>query len=500
MLRWPRIRSLRWRIMFISYFVLVMFLLVARTQAIYVMSLRNIEAIDRDLEVRINELLDGTIPKFDTPLARGNDEIIINAEENALDLAAMHEHAGILGPWFGLFDFSGGLAQGYRPDSNDDMLVTRLKSDGSVAETKKWLFGADSHHGASFKAKTSQDGRICYAAATLRDGGTVIVSRSLSEHYRDLKLRFLYNIIGSSLLFAAIFPVWWYLVTQSLKSYDAIAGTANLIVKNNRDARIDVPSMDSEMATMATNLNAMLDHVNELHEAQAQFLADASHELRTPLAGILNNAQMALSQPNNTEELRRALAYCQTSATRMKQLVNDLLDLTRSEGRSDRPYRKVLIDTLMADALEQIEPIAQGHNIELDDSLVQTGLVVFGDSAELLQVLVNLLTNAIQHSEAGSVVQVGAKEFNKDSIRHVWLWVSDTGAGIDPTVGSRIFQRFLRGMSKSEGTGLGLAICRAIIHAHGGTIAYRPNEPKGTTFVVTLEAANKGKWSTSDFN
>ena len=261
-----------------------------------------------------------------------------------------------------------------------------------------------------------------------------------------------------------------------------------MIVKNNRDARIDVAQVDTEMSEMATNLNAMLDHVNELHDAQAQFLADASHELRTPLAGIMNNAQMALMQPNNIEELRRALAYCQASATRMSRLVNELLDLTRSEGRVDRPHRKVFIDALIADAVEQVEPMAQWRTITLEEKIEQSGLMVLGDSGELYQVLVNLLTNAIQHSEAGGVVCIGAKGYSHNSIRHVMLWVSDMGAGIDPAIGSRVFQRFLRGANKVEGTGLGLAICKSIVHAHGGVIKYRPNEPKGTIFEVSLEA------------
>lgn len=493
MFRLPRIRSLRWRFLAISNLILILLLVVNRSQAIYVMSLRNMAVIDRDLEIKINALLNDNAPKISVPMTPKLDSVINDADMHVPDLAAIHKEGGQLES---LFDFNWAVIDYYKDRIDDRTVVARVRSDGSIAESKEWNLNIIQHDAGPLIINTTSDGWVRYAAVRLVDGGSLYVSKSLSEYYRDLNTRFAANVVGSFFVFAFTQPVWWFLITRSLKSYDAITATAGMIVKNNRDARIDVAQVDTEMSEMATNLNAMLDHVNELHDAQAQFLADASHELRTPLAGIMNNAQMALMQPNNTEELRRALAYCQASATRMSRLVNELLDLTRSEGRVDRPHRKVFIDALIADAVEQVEPMAQWRTITLEEKIEQSGLMVLGDSGELYQVLVNLLTNAIQHSEAGGVVCIGAKGYSLNSIRHVMLWVSDMGAGIDPAIGSRVFQRFLRGANKVEGTGLGLAICKSIVHAHGGVIKYRPNEPKGTIFEVSLEATT----TTTDYH
>ncbi|MCY2949528.1 MAG: HAMP domain-containing sensor histidine kinase [Planctomycetota bacterium] len=282
-----------------------------------------------------------------------------------------------------------------------------------------------------------------------------------------------------------IWPIWWWLVSRALGNCEAIEKTAQLIIKDNRDVRIDLGAMDSEFVPMARNVNLMLDHVNQLHDTQARFISDASHELRTPIAGILNNAEVG--HDDTIEEMREALGYCRESAKRMSRLVNNLLSLTGGEVFRDKPSQTVSVESLFFEAVDRIEPIATDARIELVISHPDVALYVRGDSDQLLQVLQNLLANAIQHSKSGDVVRLESCVLSEDGKRHIVMRVIDMGPGIDPRLENRVFERFYRGRAEYDGSGLGLAICKVIIDRHGGTIAYRPNSPCGTIFEVKLD-------------
>jgi signal transduction histidine kinase len=231
----------------------------------------------------------------------------------------------------------------------------------------------------------------------------------------------------------------------------------------------------------------MLDHVNQLHDTQARFISDASHELRTPIAGILNNAEVG--HDDTIEEMREALGYCRESAKRMSRLVNNLLSLTGGEVFRDKPSQTVSVESLFFEAVDRIDPIATDARIELIISHPDVALYVRGDSDQLLQVLQNLLANAIQHSKSGDVVRLESCVVSEDGKQHIVMRVIDMGSGIDPRLGNRVFERFYRGRAEYEGSGLGLAICKAIVERHGGIINHRPNLPRGTAFEVTLNAA-----------
>lgn len=318
------------------------------------------------------------------------------------------------------------------------------------------------------------------------DGNTIVLEASMDGYYSNRYVRLLIIVAGFVVVNIILLPANWFFLTRAMSGLDDITQIANLVQTDNLTARIDVAAMDSELQPMAINLNAMLDHVNTLHEAQIRFIADASHELRTPLTGIISNSEM--QEGRNSEEMRLALHYCHLSAQRLSRLVNSLLDLTQEETNRDKPLERVLVETMLCEAVEQVESIANKYGVKLVLDQPDSSLIVVGDNDELFQVFVNLLTNAVYHSPEGGVVRLEACRTGGVHFPTVLFMVIDQGPGIEPTVGSRVFERFYRGPSQYEGSGLGLAICKAVVERHGGTISHRPNRPRGTVFEVTLNA------------
>lgn len=327
-------------------------------------------------------------------------------------------------------------------------------------------------------------------------GSSIVVAASMDGYYSNRSARLFIIAAGFIVVNIVFLPVNWFLLTRAMRGLETITRTARLVRTSNLSARIDVASMDTEMQPMAYNLNAMLDHVNTLHESQIRFIADASHELRTPLTGIIINSEVL--DGREPEEMRRALHYCHESARRLSRLVNDLLELTQEETNRGKPLHNVLVETMLNEAIEQVESIAINRGVVLVCDPSDSNLIVVGDNDELFQLFVNLLANAIYHSPEGGVVRLEARRAGSIHFPTAQFRVIDQGPGIDPTVGNRVFDRFYRGPSQYEGSGLGLAICKAIVERHGGIINHRPNRPRGTVFEVTLNAVLNNGSLTSD--
>jgi signal transduction histidine kinase len=366
-----------------------------------------------------------------------------------------------------------------------DVTVSRINRDGTPLNS----FAVTSLNNGEWKPEFgySDGGKSRTVSYVTSDGDSLVLAVSMDGFYANKRIRLFNTILGGLLATTMALSLFWWCLTFAISGFDRIRQTADLVRTNNLAARIDVASMDTEMQPMAINLNAMLDHVNVLHKAQSCFVADASHELRTPLAGIISNSE--LREGRTVEELRRSLRYCHESALRLNRLVNGLLELTREETSREKPHHRVLVETLLNEAVEQVQSIANAAGVELRIDLSDNSLIVLGDSDELSQVLVNLLSNAIYHSPQGGIVRLQACRVGSGVLfPSLALRVTDEGPGIDKALGARVFERFYRGASEYEGSGLGLAICKAIIDAHGGTISYRPNSPCGTIFEVTLDA------------
>jgi PAS domain S-box-containing protein len=242
-----------------------------------------------------------------------------------------------------------------------------------------------------------------------------------------------------------------------------------------------------------------IDNARLYHEVQTavsvrdEFLARASHELRTPLTILKGNLAL-LTKPTSADRPGTELiATCRRHVARMERLVGDLLDLARLEAGQGRSQTEPLEPAaLVEDVLAQLRPLAQAKGLELR-SHVEAGLRLVGDAAQLEQVLINLVSNAVRHTPAGGTISMdGAARDGAVELR-----VRDSGEGITPDYLERIFEPFFQAGSATgrrkaagEGTGLGLAIVRRLVELHGGRIWAESEGPgRGSTFIIRLPAA-----------
>jgi signal transduction histidine kinase/DNA-binding response OmpR family regulator len=227
---------------------------------------------------------------------------------------------------------------------------------------------------------------------------------------------------------------------------------------------------------------------------QKEFVSVVSHELRTPLTSISGALDIALSDYAGrlNDKQRRYLTMARESCTRLNAIVDDLLDVARSEeGRMPIRFTPLALDELGREVAESYRPAAQAKNIRLHVSREDTNMRIAGDADRLTQVLNNLLSNALKFTPEGGTIEV---EIFGPAVAegHVGVSVANTGEPIPESDRERIFEKFeqLEGSATRRfgGTGLGLAISRAIVEAHRGRI-WVDADNQGTKFVFTLPVA-----------
>lgn len=227
--------------------------------------------------------------------------------------------------------------------------------------------------------------------------------------------------------------------------------------------------------------------VERAWEQQRQFVADASHELKTPLTVILANIGILLSHRESTiEQQLKWVEYTGTEATRMKQLVDDLLFLAKSDARRmPPPQTPVDLSNIAWSSLLPYESVAFEQGVTLNSSIAPN-LFILGDSGRLQQLIVILLDNACKYAGEHGVVTLTLEQVQSKAR----LTVNNTGALIPMDQLEQIFERFYRldqsRVRKTEGYGLGLSIAKTIVEAHGGKIAATSSVGAGTSFIVTL--------------
>ena len=263
-----------------------------------------------------------------------------------------------------------------------------------------------------------------------------------------------------------------------------LAGLVQSFDRLRRDER----AARSEAQSAQKKLLAQNEQLLEADRLKDEFVALISHDLRTPLTSIMGYLELILDDDNLTEEQRGFLSVADRNADRLLRLVNDLLFVARFEaGQLELHPTDLDLAAVVRQSVEEAEPRATAGGIQLtcDAGAVSA---VQADKGRMFQLVDNLVSNAIKFTPAGGDVRVSVTPVNGV----VRLEVADTGIGIEPQEQQRLFERFFRASTASEhqipGTGLGLYITRAIVEAHGGSIAVRSDLGEGTSFSVELPA------------
>ena len=253
--------------------------------------------------------------------------------------------------------------------------------------------------------------------------------------------------------------------------------------QNLADSRIEENQV-KELNQLSVSYNRMLERLSDAFEIQRQFTANAAHELRTPLA--LMQVQLDLyhsnSHPDNDADTVQMIKMVTEQNDRLNKMVKTLLDMSELQtvGRDD----EIILDALVDEVLEDLEPLAEGKNIRLIGKCKDITMV--GSDILIYRLVYNLVENAIKYNHSGGQVTVTADRKEK----HVYLSVEDTGAGIPEELKERVFEPFFR-VDKSRsrelgGVGLGLALVREIVRVHDGSITVKSNPSGGTIFEVVL--------------
>ena len=253
--------------------------------------------------------------------------------------------------------------------------------------------------------------------------------------------------------------------------------------QNLADSRIEENQV-KELNQLSVSYNRMLERLSEAFEIQRQFTANAAHELRTPLA--LMQVQLDLyhsnGHPDNDADTVQMIKMVTEQNDRLNKMVKTLLDMSELQtvGRDD----EIILDALVDEVLEDLEPLAEGKNIRLIGKCKDITMV--GSDILIYRLVYNLVENAIKYNHSGGQVTVTADRKEK----HVYLSVEDTGAGIPEELKERVFEPFFR-VDKSRsrelgGVGLGLALVREIVRVHDGNITVKSNPSGGTIFEVVF--------------
>jgi signal transduction histidine kinase len=279
--------------------------------------------------------------------------------------------------------------------------------------------------------------------------------------------------------------------TRAMAPITTLTETARAI-ERSRDPtlRIPRPESEDEVAELSRTLEGMLHALDESRgetesalARQREFVADASHELRTPLTSVLANLEL-LEEELPPGEAREAASSALRSSRRMRRLVADLLLLARADaGRRAAPHVPLDLAEVLTEAAGELEPVAGEHPITVSAS---PGARVDGARDELHRLALNLLENALRHTDPGTAVEATVERRNGEVI----LAVEDDGPGIPPELQEKVFERFFRGAGDRSGSsGLGLAIVRAVAESHKGDVRLEPPlDGRGARFVVRLPA------------
>lgn len=278
--------------------------------------------------------------------------------------------------------------------------------------------------------------------------------------------------------------VIWFVTGHALAPISTLTQVTTEITRaDDLSRRIPTKGISNdEVGRLVVVFNDTLERLEQLFTTQSRFLADVSHELRTPLTVIKGNLSLMRRMKEVDEE---SLASISQEVDRLTRLVGDLLLLAQAEsGRLPLQLGPVELDGLLLDVVQQLQPLAGDRRLvvsEIDE------VQITGDGDRLRQLLINLISNSIQYTPAGSKVIL---QLGKDA-NFARLVTTDTGPGIPADDLPHIFERFYRSersrkRSPGSGFGLGLSIAYWIVKNHDGTIEAQSKEGVGTTFIVRL--------------
>lgn len=307
-----------------------------------------------------------------------------------------------------------------------------------------------------------------------------------AAHARELVQSVLYFGAGFSVLLALVLALT--IAKEISGRVEVLSKNAQRVTKGEQllpsiKGTDEIAALDAVFHEMAKTLEEARQKEREVERLKREFMAMVSHDLRTPLTSVLSTLSIlgAGGGGDLTKSGEKLVETSESEVQRLIALISDLLDLAKMEaGKFDLRIRKIAINDVCMRSIDAVEALAKKRDMTIEYQ--HCDFKVDGDEERLIQVVVNLLSNALKYSPAGARVFVAAEQRGE----FVQVSVKDFGQGVPKEAQESIFERFSQAeqtaTQKKQGTGLGLAICKLIVDGHGGTIGVESEPEKGSKF------------------
>lgn len=315
--------------------------------------------------------------------------------------------------------------------------------------------------------------------------GTILQIGESNEEKQEF-MELLLNIFIATFCAVIVLSAWvgWFMARRALQGVEEVSHAAIDVANGVLDRKVSVSAKGAEIERLASTFNVMIDRIRRLISGMREMTDNIAHDMRSPLARIRANSELALSSAKTVDEYRDSAVDTLEECDRLLQIINTTLDVAEAEvGAAEIAAETVDISSIVKNAYELFEPVAENKEIELSLNLVP-GCHVRGNAGYLQRMLANLLDNALKFTPPKGCIDVAVLSHDGK----VSTSVRDTGIGIAEADQPHIFERFFRcDPSRSQpGFGLGLSLARAIAQAHGGDLVVSSSLGQGSVFRVTL--------------
>lgn len=431
-------------------------------------------SINRSTERTLIRQVDGQLERSDEQVRRGPD---IEGDERAPEGAPSAVFVAIYD------EATDQLTVVYESTLTSSSSAPSLTGEQITSQVDQGPFTVSATKGGGrYRVKVRSDDRA---------GHEVVFALPLEDVDATLDRLLAIQAIAAGAILATLGLVTFWVLRLGVRPVQKMTATAKAIGEGDLSQRIPDTVPGTEAGELGLALNHMLGRIEEAFDERAksedrlrQFVADASHELRTPVTTIRGYAELyRMGGLEDEHDLSEAMRRTEQEATRMGQLVADLLDLARLDQGRPLNLGPVDLSALATDAAADARAVEPDRPIEVEAPPTAT---VVGDEAHLRQIIANLVGNARVHTDPGTPVTIRVKPGDD----HVVLEVADQGPGMAPEVAAHAFERFYRAdparTRHRGGSGLGLAIVAGTVAAHGGTVGLDSAPGAGTTVRVTL--------------
>ena len=324
-----------------------------------------------------------------------------------------------------------------------------------------------------------------YTASLLPDGKTLLVgwNTRARDVFRKRNLVLFFLVLSAAALFGIV--ITYLLTRRFLKGITATTFAMSRIYDGDYSYRIGISDNDREVLKLIETFNAMNERTEKLLTELKLMSDNVAHDLRTPLTRMSGTIELLLCDRKLDERTRAVCVSVFEETNRLKELVNTMMDISRTNSRPDElDLETIELNDLLRDLHEFMLPAFEDKNLDLRLTLPEEDISIRADRKKLQRLLANLLENALKFTDSG-FVEISLRRAENGKIQ---LTVSDSGCGIPEAAQSKIFDRFFRADSSRHlpGNGLGLALVKAICDAHKWELSLRSVVGSGSAFTISF--------------